>query len=103
MSQLWRKRRSSALVCLLFLFLGYEEVRVRVQVVAHARGVQLLSGARARDVRCYFVCESRELTQKVVQVARDRLDDDSIDTSFAVVLYFVEDCVGLRLEGWFQG
>src|SRR6266851_1462507 len=58
----------------------------------------VLSGARARDVPCYFVCESRELTQKIVQVSRQRFDDDAIDTSFAVVLYSVEDCVGVALE-----
>ena len=58
----------------------------------------VLSGARARDVRCYFFCEARELTQKVVQVAGHRLDDDAIDTSFGVLLDFVEDCVGVALE-----
>src|ERR1700730_16469710 len=61
--------------------------------------VPSFSGARARNVRCYFVREARELTQKVVQVARHRLDDDAIDTSCAVVLYSVEDSVGVALEG----
>src|SRR6266852_1671499 len=59
----------------------------------------VLSGAGAREMRCYFVCEARELTQKIVQVAGQGLDDDAIDTSFAVVLYFVEDYIGVALEG----
>src|SRR5229473_4873356 len=58
----------------------------------------VLSAARVRDVRCYFFCESRELTQKVVQIGGHQFDDDAIDTSFAVVLYFVEHCVGVALE-----
>src|SRR5260370_38051967 len=57
-----------------------------------------LSGARARDVRCYFVCESRELTQKIVQVSRQRFDEDAIDTSFGVRMDLVDDGVSVALE-----
>src|SRR2546428_170303 len=52
-----------------------------------------------RDMRRFFVCESRELSQKVVQVGGHGFDDDSIDTSFAEPLDFVEDCVGVALKG----
>src|SRR5258708_3710879 len=59
----------------------------------------VLSGARASDVRCYLGCESRKLTQKVVQVGGRELDDDAIDPSFAIPLDFLEDRVGLTMQG----
>src|SRR6266849_8434922 len=49
-------------------------------------------------MRRHFVCEPRELTQKVVQVGGHEFDDDAIDTGFAVLLDFLEDCVGVTLK-----
>src|SRR5438105_1785272 len=59
----------------------------------------VLSVARARDARCYFVCEAIELTQKVVQLAGHEFDDDAIDTGVAVALDFLDDCVDVALQG----
>src|SRR5438876_9701943 len=50
-------------------------------------------------MRRYFVCESSELAQKVVQVGGRRFDDDAIDASCAVLLDFVEDGGGVALKG----
>lgn len=42
--------------------------------------------------------EARSLTRKVVQVGGHGFDDDSINTSFAVLLNSVEDCVRLAFK-----